>query len=217
MRRSAWLLPLGAAAALAARGWAGRTPATPQEARAPLPGDDLVEVPLWSATRAITIDAPAGRVWPWIVQMGFPTRRAGWYTPAWLDRVLFGITARSADRIVPELQSLAIGDRIPDSDDGSSFFTVARLEPQQALVLLSHTHPLPLYRDVSFSWAFVLRERGGRTRLTMRARAAYRPIGPPRLIRLVVSAMFTPGDVVQAGAMLIGIRRRVESTGAATA
>jgi hypothetical protein len=36
-----------------------------------MPGDDLVPRPLWEATRAMTIDAPAAEVWPWVTQMGY--------------------------------------------------------------------------------------------------------------------------------------------------
>ena len=103
-------------------------------------------------------------MWPWLVQMGYPTHRAGWYTPWLMDRVLFGIRARSATRIRPDLQGLAVGDVVPDSDSGVSFFTVARLDPERALVLRSTTHPLPAYRDVDFTWAFVLRDVPGRHR-----------------------------------------------------
>ncbi len=145
--------------------------------------------------------------------MGFPTHRAGWYTPFWLDRILLGIRVRSADRIVPELQDLAVGDRILDSDAGNSYFTVAQLEPPHALVLQSHTHPLPVYRDVNFSWAFVLEEAFPGTRLLMRARITYTPLGPVRLTRLGISTAFGIGDVIQAGGMLAGIRRRAGRQG----
>ena len=62
-------------------------------------------------------DRPRTRaaVWRWLVQMGYPTHRAGWYTPYWMDRPILGIRAHSADHIVPELQSLSPGDRVPDS------------------------------------------------------------------------------------------------------
>ena len=53
--------------------------ATPQEAEARLPGDELLEEAAGVATRAITIDAPAWAVWPWIAQMG-PYPRGGAYT-----------------------------------------------------------------------------------------------------------------------------------------
>ncbi len=131
--------------------------ATRAEKQQPLAGDGLVVDPMWQATRATTIRAPRDTVWPWLVQMGYPTHRAGWYVPHWMDRLLFGIRARSANEIVPELQRLAVGDRVPDSPDGQvAYFTVAAIEKDRALVLLSHTHPMPIYRDVSFCWAFVL-------------------------------------------------------------
>ena len=60
--------------------------------------------------------------------------------PVRTDRLLFGIRARSADRIVPELQHLAVGDRVRDSEEGEvSFFTVAAIEANRALVLHFHT------------------------------------------------------------------------------
>jgi hypothetical protein len=167
---------------------------------------------MWQATRATTICAPRDRVWPWLVQMGHPTHRAGWYIPYWMDRLLFGIRARSANGIVRELQQLAVGDRVPDSPDGQvAYFTVAGIERNRALVLISHTHPMPIYRDVSFSWAFVMEDAGENTRLIMRARISYTPVGPARLMRVSIAAGFGIGDVVQAGAMLRGIKRRAES------
>ena len=168
---------------------------------------------MWQATRAITIHAPRDAVWPWLVQMGYPTHRAGWYTPYWMDRVIFRIRARSADRIIPELQNLTAGDRVPDSPDGVvSYFTVAEIAEGARLVLISHTHPLPIYRDVDFSWAFVLDDdvAGADTRLIMRARIAYTPVGPGPIIRFLVATGFGIGDIVQADAMLGGIKARAE-------
>ncbi len=190
--------------------WIRRTRAAPEERRRALPGDDLVPDPMWQATRAITIGARPAEVWPWLVQMGFPTHRAGWYTPAWIDRLVFGIRARSARRIIPDLQRLEVGDRIPDSESGASYFTVARLEPPHALVLRSHTHPLPMYRDVNFSWAFVAGDDGRRTRLIMRARVSYAPVWHPALVRSLIAIGFGAGDIIQAGGMLHGIKRRAE-------
>ncbi len=125
--------------------------------------------PQWQLTRAITIAAPPAEVWPWLVQMGYPKFRAGWYAPYWLDRIVWRIKDRSAERIIPELQTLTVGDRIPDSPDWSAFFTVQRLEPERALVLHSTTHPLPMYTDVRFGWSFVIDDHHGSTRLIMRA------------------------------------------------
>ena len=150
-------------------------------------------------------------MWPWLGQMGYPTHGAGWYTPYWMDRLIFGIRACSAHRIIPALQDLSPGDRVPDSPDADvSYFTVAEIAKNQALVLISHTHPLPIYRDVKLSWAFVLEDVGADTRLIIRARVRYAPVGPAPIIRLLIAAGFGIGDVVQAGAMLAGIKARAE-------
>src|SRR6476659_8635122 len=102
------LLAAGATAAAGLVRIGSRSGATGAEVHATLPGDDLVVAPRWQSTRAITVDAAPQDVWPWLVQMGFPTHRAGWYTPYWLDHAMWGIDARSSERIVPELQSLAV-------------------------------------------------------------------------------------------------------------
>ena len=61
--------------------------ATDAEANARLPGDELLEEADGVATRAITIDAPASAVWPWIAQMG-PSPRGGAYTYDWIENLL---------------------------------------------------------------------------------------------------------------------------------
>jgi hypothetical protein len=72
---------------------------------------------MWASTRGTTIAASVTEVWPWIVQMGFPAHRAGWYTPYLLDRLTFGIREHSTEEVRPELQHVEVGDRIPDSLD----------------------------------------------------------------------------------------------------
>jgi hypothetical protein len=173
-----------------------------------LPGDEIVSDPMWQSTRAITIDAPPEQVWPWIVQMGFPSHRAGWYTPHWLDRLTFGIEQRSAGHIVPELQHLVRGDRVPDSDDWSAYFTVLAVEPPRALVLYSTRHVIKPIRTISFSWAFVIREVApGKSRLSIRARTSYTPRWAAPFVELVIG----PADYVNATTMLRGIKKRVEA------
>jgi hypothetical protein len=179
----------------------------PGEAAGALPGDELVARPRWQSTRAITVEAPPEHVWPWVVQMGFPSHRAGWYTPHWLDRLTFGIEQRSADRIVPELQQLEVGDRVPDSDDWSTYFRVAEVDPPHALVLHSTRHVMRPIRTIDFSWAFVIRGiPPGRSRLLIRARADYTPRWALPFVELVIG----PADFVNAGAMLRGIKQRAE-------
>lgn len=60
-------------------------------------------------TRAITINAAPDDIWPWIVQWG--QGRGGWYSYDWLENI-FGFNIHTADRILPEFQSPAIGDPI---------------------------------------------------------------------------------------------------------
>jgi hypothetical protein len=61
--------------------------ATDVEAAEPLPGDDRTPNPRVQSTRAVTIDAPPERVWPWLMQMGIG--RGGFYTHDWVERLLF--------------------------------------------------------------------------------------------------------------------------------
>ena len=85
--------------------WQHRWGATDEEVRRPMPGDDLIPDAA-STTRAITIAAPPEQVWPWLVQLGYG--RAGWYSYDWIDND----GQPSADRIIPELQQLQVGDQI---------------------------------------------------------------------------------------------------------
>jgi hypothetical protein len=85
--------------------WQHRWGATDEEIRHPMPGDDLVPDAA-STTRAITIAAPPEQVWPWLVQLGYD--RGGWYSYDWIDND----GQPSADRIIPELQQLQVGDQI---------------------------------------------------------------------------------------------------------
>jgi hypothetical protein len=196
------------AALYALRRLGRRSGVTAAEVTEPLPGDEIVALPMWQSTRATTIASPRDQVWPWIVQMGFPSHRAGWYTPHWLDQLTFGIRQRSADRIVPELQQLAVGDRVPDSEDGSVFFTVEKVEAPHALVLHSTRHVIGPIKTIDFSWAFVIREVSpGRSKLLIRARTRYTPRKALPFVEFVIG----PADFVNAGAMLRGIKHRVES------
>jgi hypothetical protein len=120
--------------------------------------------------------------------MGYPSHRAGWYTPHWLDRLTFGIKHRNADRIVAELQKLAAGDRVPDSDDWSAFFTVEAVDPPHALVLHSTRHVIRPIETIDFTWAFVIRELAPETsRLLIRARTNYTPRRAMPFVELVIA------------------------------
>lgn len=208
-RRRALRLALigGAAGICAVERFGRRSGATREEARRPLPGDKIVRRPLWASTRAITIDAPPEAVWPWVVQMGFTPHRAGWYTPHWLDTLMWGDRPRSADTIVPELQDLAPGDKVPDSADWSVYYDVIAVEPPSHIVLHSTRHVLTPIRSSDFTWVFVLQPAGeGRTRLLIRARVAYSPLWAAPFVDAVIGL----GDLANVSVMLRGIRQRAE-------
>jgi len=79
--------------------------ATDSEVAMSMPGD--LDGQRW--TRAITISAAPEDIWPWIAQWG--QGRGGWYSYDWLENI-FGFNIHTADRILPEFQSPAIGDPI---------------------------------------------------------------------------------------------------------
>ncbi|WP_412018716.1 hypothetical protein [Nocardia sp. KC 131] len=70
----------------------------------PNPGAGIVATGSRPATMAVTGEAPAGRVRPWLAQMGYD--RAGWYS--W-DRLDNG-SRLSAEQVHPEWQEVALGD-----------------------------------------------------------------------------------------------------------
>ena len=142
-----------------------RCAATLNERLDPLPGDHLVPDAVLCATHAICIEASPEHVWPWLAQMG--AGRGGWYSHDWLA----GRAARSADRLIPGVKDLSVGDVIPGTPDGTPGFVVSHVKPPHELVLLWPSHD---FEAASASWAFVLRASpdGRRTRLLVRARPA---------------------------------------------
>jgi hypothetical protein len=177
-----WAAVPVAVEALAALWWFGRSAgSTRDERRQRLPGDELVSRPTMVTDHALTIDAPPEAVWPWLMQMGW--RRAGWYTPRWVDRLFFPGNRASLDRLDPELsRDLAPGDTVPDGPPGTAFYEVMRADRPRSLILHSTTHLPPGWHDrfgaaIDWTWAFVLTESTpGRTRLHLRVRGAHRPV-----------------------------------------
>lgn len=195
----------------------GRTSgSTYAERRAPMPGDDLVQCPQTVATHAATLPVPPERVWPWLVQVGW--HRGGWYTPRWVDVLLFPDNWPSADELLPGLGVLAVGDTVPDGPPETQCeFVVREVVAPARLVLESTTHlPLRWRRRgrsrLRWTWAFELRPvDGGRaTRLVFRWRARTAPLWLTVGAHLVV----VPADAVMSRGMLRGLRKRVGAGGA---
>ena len=196
MRRAGvWALVAAAAAMLYARVLRGPIlswGATSEEAAAPLPGDELLEHADGVVTRAITIDAPASAVWPWLAQMG-PSPRGGAYTYDWIENLL-GLDMHSVDRVLPEYQQPQVGDGFGYGPNKMSF---AIVEPEHVLATRS--------ADGNWVWTFVLEEQDGKTRLISRNRFRL-----PRLRDRLGMIPMEPGSLVMERKMLRGIKERAE-------
>jgi hypothetical protein len=175
--------------------------ADPSERTRTLPGDGLIEAPLGEVTHAITIRRPPHDVWPWLAQMG--AGRAGWYSYDFIDNG----GRPSAERILPEFQSIATGTLFPALPGVTDAFKVLQYEPEHSLVL--GWVPEPNGAPVT-TWALVLEEpKPGCTRLIERGRigSPYRPHGLPQWLAKRVAPL---AHAVMVRKHLIGIARRAE-------
>jgi hypothetical protein len=201
-RRWAVCTSVVAAAAAAAcfarfRRWHLRWGATQGEVGAEMPGDEVVRHPTFAPTRAITIEASPEQVWPWLVQIGYG--RAGFYSYDFLDNLGHG---RSAERIVPELQELRVGDWIPMAPTitEETAFRVHSMEPGHWMV----------WSKPQSTWVWQLHALpDGGTRLITRVRMRYRWGRPSVVADLILMEL---GDPLMMRRELLGIRRRAEAS-----
>jgi hypothetical protein len=203
MRRRYWAGIAAAVAAgfLVARRWQLRWGATVEELAEPLPGDELVARPDLTATRALTVRAPAHRVWPWVAQLG--RARGGFYSYDFLEN-LVGCDIHSADRVAPEWQDVKAGDKVGLHPELA--LDVTAVDPGRSLVLRGGVSDGNAPPPFDFTWAFVLRPGpDGATRLIVRERYTYkRPWA-----RFIVEPVEVI-DFVMTQKMLRGIRSRAE-------
>ena len=204
-------LALGVVAAVAAAVatvWAVRRTslrwgASDGELRMPLPGDEFLPAPDLTATRAITINAPSARVWPWVAQLG--QNRGGFYTYDWMEN-LVGCDIHSSNVIVPELRIRAVGDEVNLAPPVA--LKVVAFEEGHHLVLRGAVAPdgTDAAAPYDFTWAFVLIEGApGTTRLIVRERYGYLAGWAGALVEPVEMMSF-----LMSQRMLRGIRERAE-------
>jgi hypothetical protein len=196
---SAWLYHLGLTSG-----------STPEERRRQLPGDELIGSPVLVTNHAVTLDAPPEQVWPWMTQVGW--HRAGWYTPRWVDRLLFPDNWPSAERLDPSLvRHLRPGDTVPDGPPGTAHFVVEIADAPNVLVLHSTSHLPPGWDErfgagIDWVWTFAFDPLGDRcTRMQVRNRGNV----SPRWLELAYLAGIVPADHIMTRGMFRGLQRRV--------
>jgi hypothetical protein len=168
-----------------------------------LPGDELLSHASLSATRAITIKATPGEIWPWIAQLG--QARGGFYSYDFLEN-LVGCDIHSARHIVEQWQKPAVGDLVNLAPEVA--LTVAVVNPGSALVLRGGVPALVAKRSpYEFTWSFILLPGpAASTRLVVRERYSYS--------RWWVAALVEPVEMVSllmSRKMMRSIRSRVQA------
>ncbi len=188
------------------RPWYSHWGLTGDEARRPLPGDEMVPHPTLEGTHAIRIHAPAEKVWPWLVQIG--QEKGGLYSYEGLEN-LARCQMKNAGRIVPEWQNPQIGDNVRLGPKGYPLFRITGIDPGCALIMQAcdpvKEQPGPA------SWVFWLEKiDSGATRLWSRQRNQFeRTFGNLLMWRYLVD----PPAFVMERRMLIGIKLRAEGHG----
>jgi len=170
--------------------------ATQEEIRRPMPGDELDTHPTFLATRAITIEGTPHEIWPWLVQMGY--NRAGYYGYDIIENIGSESGAYSAERIIPDLQNIHVGDEVPISAAGSWVFYA--IEPEDYFIWSGEAG------NDGFTWALYPID-ANHTRLVSRIRWSHH-WSQPDLIALDLFTEFT--DHLAIRKILQGVKGRVE-------
>lgn len=188
------IVVLAAAYALLVRPRQLRWGSTPSEVRQTMPGDNIVSDPNFVATRAVTVNAPPDRIWPWLLQIG--ATRAGFYSHDWLDNG----GKPSADHIIPELQTIAVGDFIPMTTDQKNGMWVESFVADEYILWWD--------KKSKATWLWLLAPiDAGHSRLITRLRTRYDLSFP----WVIYYTLYDFGDIFMMRKCLEGIKQRAES------
>jgi hypothetical protein len=204
---------LGAAAAGAAGyqliGWMNHWGASEEEIAASYPGDELIDSPADQTTMAVTIGAPAERIWSWLVQLG--QDRGGMYSYDRLEQAI-GLDIHSAEQINPAWQHLEPDQRIrlvpPGWGPLAEGYTlkVSMVDPPNTLVLRQGP-PQDPWDGV---WTFAIRPVGpGLCRLISRTRTV-RERGPAAAALRAAGTLGAPLTWFMTRKMLLTLKERAE-------
>lgn len=172
-----------------------RARATEGERADVLPGDELLPAEV-VMDRGFDLDAPPEDVWPWLVQLG--KRRAGWYLPAAVER-LVPASRRALRHVEPRLLEHEVGDVIPDWGGPDATFTLAAIDPPRTLLYTSRRGTTDL------TWCLHLTPivGTGGTRVHLRLRLA--PVRHRRLATTLGGLV----DALTVAGLAAGLRERV--------
>lgn len=193
---------------LVVRPWYLNWNATSAESVAQLPGDEYL-VATTQTTHAISIDAPASEVWPWLAQLG--QDRGGFYSYELLED-LIGAQMPNVDELKPSLQTWRVGDKLwmypPHRLEGRGHAVLQRLDAGSALVFGMRQIGTPRTAPFDATWSFVLRSPDAdHARLLVRGRGAgVRTLG----LRIIDRFAFEPVHFMMERKMLDGIKARAE-------
>ncbi len=187
-----------AAYLVAARPSQLRWGASDEEVARGMPGDELSLRPTFLATRAITINSTPALIWPWLVQIGYG--RAGFYGFDVIENLGSARGIHSAERIIPELQRIAVGDQLPLSAAGGLVFNA--IAPNQYLIWSGKSGAYP----GAFTWALYPVD-ASHTRLVSRIQWSHHWSEPSML----AMDLFTEfADHVAVRKVLNGVKDRAE-------
>jgi hypothetical protein len=117
---AAFTVILGAIAAYTyvVRPWYLHWGASAEDRTRPILGDDAWIGGVVSGTRAVTVQAPPEKVWPWLVQIG--QDRAGFYSYSWLENLVFA-DIHNTFELRPEWQGREVKDFVRSVKPGYFF------------------------------------------------------------------------------------------------
>ena len=202
------LLPLVLLTWPVSRRWLENWGSRPDERARTWPGDKLVTSANHTYTRAIDVAAAGPDVWQWVVQFGLG--RAGFYSYELLER-LVGIPVKNVESVVPELQSLAVGDEVLLHPKAPGI-PVGLLEPGSHVCygVLDESGESNSNPDPGRSWSMYILPTGpNSSRLVLRG--CIEPVREPSASKWVSLALVEPIDFLMEQRMLRTIRRLAES------
>ncbi len=145
--------------------WMDKWHTSLEERSIDFPGDGFNLKPVKTINRAVTIQAPPEKIYPWLLQIG--ADKSGMYSYTWLER-LVGCKMAKVEEIRPEWQGLKEGDlmKMCAGDFAPPPYIVAKVIPNES-VIFGHREGESWVE----TWEFrLLPQANGTTRLVTRTR-----------------------------------------------